>query len=113
MIRRHADPHNKWPGVVCVNCGAEIIGLRAHPETLYPLAGLVAAGCLGCDQSYIVLTSIEGQYLAHYTAQPYEIYAWPCELVAKRSGVRRKNITQIRKERKGRDRKEAGQQSMF
>jgi len=111
--RRLANLHNKWPGVLCMNCGAEIIAMTAHPETLYPLAGLVNAGCLGCDQSYIVLTTIQGQYLAHYTAHPFEVYAWPCELVAGRTGVRRKNITQIRKERRGRDRKEAGQKTLF
>jgi hypothetical protein len=113
MNPRLAIHYHKWPGVVCMNCGAEIIAMTNHPETLYPLAGLVNAGCLGCDQSYTVLTTVQGQYLAHYTAQPFEIYTMPCELVAKRSGIQRKNIKQIRKERKWRDRAEAGQKTMF
>lgn len=114
MGRQLSNLYNKWPGVVCVNCGDEIRGVTSHPEILhFTLAGVYEAFCFGCGQDYIVLTNTQGQYLAHYTSFLREVYTWPCERVAKRSGVLRKNISQIRKEHVSRSRKVAGQKNMF
>lgn len=103
-----------WPGVVCVNCGAEIVGIISHPEILhFTLATLHEANCFGCSQPYTVLTDAMGGYVAHYTAFSSEWRTWPCERVAQKSGVWRKNITEIRREYKNRSRHAAGQKRMF